>query len=115
MVSHQKTYSPPRGKQTYHYQTKDEEFSEDMLLMSGGNKYHEGTNPKVGKFINSVQGSIKLSHDVKAQMKDTSAKIFAMMRKEKHSFLKTLLQGENDGHCKGITRRVDPRLKDKQR
>ena len=27
---------------------------------------------------------------------------FDKMKKTKHSFLKTLLDGENDGHCKGI-------------
>ena len=35
-------------------------------------------------------------------MKESTNHIFDKMKKTKHSFLKTLLDGENDGHCKGI-------------
>jgi len=84
-----------------------------MVQMSGGNKYHEGTNPLVGKFINSIQGSIRISNDIKTQMKETSTKLFDKMKKEKNQFLQTLIQGEHEGHCKGISNRMDPRLKDK--
>ena len=81
------------------------------MQMCGSNKYHEGTNPLVQKFINSVQGNIKVSNKNKVGMKNTSQKIFDMMKKEKHRYIKTLVRGEDEGHCKGIKKRLDPTIK----
>ena len=44
-------------------------------------------------------------------MKENSNKIFEMMKIEKTQYLKTLVAGENDGHCKGIKKRLDPTIK----
>ena len=41
-------------------------------------------------------------------MKDDVSKIFTLMKKTKSSFIKTLLEGEDQGHCKGIRKRMDP-------
>jgi hypothetical protein len=110
-----RTYSPPRGRRFYSYEVKPEEFSEEMLTLSGGNRYHERANPPLDKFINSIQGNLQISNDIKTKMKETSNKIFDQMKKTKHGFLKTLLNGESEGHCRGISKRIDPRIKDKQR
>ena len=34
-----------------------------------------------------------------------------MMKKEKHRYIKTLVRGEDEGHCKGIKKRLDPTIK----
>jgi len=44
-------------------------------------------------------------------MKDGVSKIFNMMKKTKNSYIKTLLEGEDLGHCKGIRKRMDPTTK----
>ena len=44
-------------------------------------------------------------------MKNQSQKIFDMMKKEKHRYIKTLVKGEDDGHCRGIKKRLDPTIK----
>jgi len=44
-------------------------------------------------------------------MKGNSNKIFEKMRTEKKRYLGTLLSGEDNGHCKGIKKRVDPTIK----
>jgi hypothetical protein len=38
-------------------------------------------------------------------------RIFQMMKGSKNKYIETLLKGENDGHCKGIKRRMDPTVK----
>jgi hypothetical protein len=107
----QQKFKVNKGRVDYSYKPKKGEFTEDMMQMCGSNKYHEGTNPLVQKFINSVQGNIKVSNKSKVGMKNTSQKIFDMMKKEKHRYIKTLVRGEDDGHCKGIKKRLDPTIK----
>jgi hypothetical protein len=34
-----------------------------------------------------------------------------MMKKEKQLYVKTLIEGEESGHCKGIKKRMDPALR----
>jgi len=82
-----------------------------MLVMSGGNKYHEGTNKAMGQFINGLQGNISTSLQARQQMKESSNKIFDLMKREKISYIKTLVKGEDLGHCKGIKKRLDPTTK----
>ena len=86
-----------------------------MLTLSGGNKYHERNNPQVAKFINGVQGNIKVSNQKKTQMKEGLTKIFAKMKKEKKQYLGTLLEGEEMGHCTGIKVRTDESKQVQQR
>lgn len=33
------------------------------------------------------------------------------MKTEKRKYIKTLVKGETDGHCKGIKKRLDPTIK----
>ena len=33
------------------------------------------------------------------------------MKKEKQDYLNTLMKGEDDGHCKGIKKRLDPTMR----
>ena len=95
----------------YTYKAKKTDFTEDMLTMSGGNKYHERTNLMVGKFINGLQGNISTSVQTRVQMKENSQKIFDMMKKEKIQYIRTLVKGEDNGHCRGIKQRIDPTTK----
>ena len=44
-------------------------------------------------------------------MKSEAMKIFDIMKKEKKEYLKTLIKGEDDGHCKGIKQRLDPTIR----
>ena len=81
------------------------------MQMSGGNKYHEITNPTVGKFLNTLQGNIKQTIQNKNEMKENSQKIFDLMKQEKVTYIKTLVKGEDEGHCKGIKKRLDPAIK----
>jgi hypothetical protein len=46
------TYSPDRKMNQYVYQPKPDELPDEIIQFSAGNKYHESTNPKVGKFLN---------------------------------------------------------------
>ena len=78
--------------------------------MSGRNKYFEG-NAIGGKTINQIQGNIRLSYDIQANMKENSYQIFDMMKTEKGKYIKTLIDGEENGHCKGIKQRLDPTIK----
>ena len=41
-------------------------------------------------------------------MKQSAGKLFTVIKKTKHHYVSTLLQGEEDGHCKGIKQRMDP-------
>ena len=50
----QQKFKVNKGRVDYSYKPKKGEFTEDMMQMCGSNKYHEGTNPLVQKFINSV-------------------------------------------------------------
>lgn len=68
-------------------------------------------NQDLAKFVNTVQGHIKDSHHNRHKMKEDVTKIFDMMSKTKNYFTKTLLEGEEQGHCKGIKDRMDPNLK----
>ena len=86
-----------------------------MLTLSGGNKYHEANNPQVAKFINGVQGNIKVSNQKQTEMKEGLKQIFAKMKKEKKQYLGTLLEGEEMGHCKGIKQRTDESKQVQQR
>lgn len=104
-------YSPPFGKNKYVYQVQNEELPEGIITLSHGNKYHEGSNPNILKFINAIQGRIRISYDIKNEMVDNSHKIFDMMKKEKSAYMQTLLKGEDDGHCFGIKQRSDPQQK----
>jgi hypothetical protein len=33
------------------------------------------------------------------------------MKKEKKEYLNTLIKGEDEGHCKGIKKRLDPTMR----
>ena len=41
-------------------------------------------------------------------MKKNASKIFSNMNKSKGFYIKTLLEGEDEGHCYGIRQRMDP-------
>ena len=90
---------------------KEDEIPDGLIRLSNSNKWHEANNPIIAKFINSIQGRIRISNDIKTEMVDNSNKIFEMMKKEKGTYLKTLLSGEDQGHCTGIKKRIDPTIK----
>lgn len=93
------------------YEPKANEFTEDMLNISGGNKYHQGTYGGLNKFINGLQGNIVHTNEAKAELRGHSQKIFDLMKYEKKKYLKTLIKGESEGHCKGISKRFDETAK----
>ena len=41
-------------------------------------------------------------------MKQSAGKLFTVIKKSKSYYISTLLQGEEDGHCRGIKQRMDP-------
>jgi hypothetical protein len=44
-------------------------------------------------------------------MKNNSHHIFDNMKTVKNMYIKTLLSGEEEGHCAGIKARMDPTMK----
>ena len=100
-------YKVNKRRTDYSYEPKVNEFTEEMLHMSGGNKYHEGTNLLVNQLINGLQGTIFSTNKAKADLRDHSQKIFDLMKKERRQYIKTLVKGEAEGHCKGIAKRLD--------
>lgn len=103
-------YSPKKGHYKYIYDAQPDELGDELLLLSSVNKYFEkgaiGNNT-----INQVQGSIRLSFDIQNKMKQNSNNIFENMKAVKNLYIKTLLQGEELGHCQGIKARMDPTMK----
>lgn len=83
------------------------EFTEDMIKLSGGNIYHQGTYQKLNKFINGLQGTIVDTNNAKAKLRDARENIFDMVKDVQKKYNKTLLKGESEGHCKGISKRFD--------
>lgn len=52
--------------------------------------------------MNSLQGSINRTEDIKnTQLKETN-NIFKIIKEEKNKYIKTLVIGEENGHCRGI-------------
>ena len=45
------------------------------------------------------------------RLKQEAQKIFELMKKEKKEYIRTLTKGEDDGHCKGIRKRLDPTIR----
>ena len=43
----------------------------------------------------------------KVQYQIQNKKIFDWMKNEKQNYLKTLIKGEYEGHCRGISKRLD--------
>jgi len=69
-----------------------------MLNLNSLNKYYE--KGSIGnKMINQVQGNIRISFDIQSQMRNNSNHIFDNMKKVKNMYIKTLLTGEEEGHC----------------
>jgi hypothetical protein len=63
---------------------------------------NEKKNPLLQNFLNSLQGSINRSEELKnTQLVDTKS-IFKLIKEEKDKYMKTLVSGEENGHCKGI-------------
>lgn len=79
--------------------------------MSGGNVYHQGTYQYLNRYISGLQGNIVHTNTGKTQLKEQSQKIFDIMKDEKRKYLKTLLKGESEGHCRGISKRLDQTTK----
>lgn len=79
--------------------------------MSPGNKYHEGNNPHLGEFINHIQGAISNSVNARTNMKNKTQMLFDKMRESRATYLSHLLEGEKDGVCKGIGRRLENKYK----
>jgi hypothetical protein len=105
-----KQYSPRKGLYKYVYETQRDELHDGMLNFSGGNKYFE--NGVAGnRMINHIQGTIRLSFDIQDHMKVNRNSIFDKMKKVKGIYIKNLLVGEENGHCKGIKQRMDPTIK----
>jgi len=44
-------------------------------------------------------------------MKQDVTRVFGMIKKTRHQYIKTLLEGEEQGHCRGIKKRMDPSTK----
>lgn len=65
----------------------------------------------MARFVNTVQNHILSSKDVQQEMKSNTGKIFQLMKGSRTGYIKTLLDGEDQGHCKGIKRRMDPTTK----
>ena len=82
--------------------------------MTGGNKFHENTNRIVHNQINSIQGNLRISMDIKSKMKNTANRLFDEFKDNKQKYMDTLLTGEEKGFCKGIKARLDPTMKYKQ-
>lgn len=81
------------------------------LKLSPRNIYHESTNPNVARFVESIQTNIKTTEASKECMKKNASKIFGMMKGTKSHYFRTLLDGEDKGHCHGIKKRMDPTTK----
>lgn len=95
----------------YQYHPKENEFHENDIALSAGNLYNEANNPALAKFFNQVQGHISESYGNQLSMQDQKQKLFKMMKESKHNYIQTLLEGEQLGHCSGISKRMDPTLK----
>ena len=86
-------------------------MDEEMLRLSGGNKYLEKKNPNTSYMIRRLQGNIYKSQSDRESVKEKSQRIFDLMKKEKVAYIQTLVKGEDEGHCKGIKKRIDPTTK----
>jgi hypothetical protein len=81
------------------------------MPLTSGNKFDEEANPKMGALVNTVQGNIKLSTYIVSEMRDSKERLFKIINNEKKNYINTLLEGEDNGHCKGIKKRLDPTVK----
>lgn len=76
--------------------------------LAPGNLYNEASNPEVAKIIQNIQHSLATSQSKQQAYRSTKQRIFAEMKESHAGYIQTLLQGEEDGHCKGIKKRMDP-------
>ena len=74
-----KSYCPKPGSFKFVYEPGLHEIPNDDVGFSGGNKYSEVQDPLTKKFLNNLQGNIRISHDVLNEMKKNSGKIFELM------------------------------------
>ena len=88
-----------------------QDLKPDALQMSSGNKYHEGNNPHLGEFIRHVQGAISSSVSARSNMKNKTQMLFDKMRESRATYLGNLMEGEKQGVCKGIGRRLENKYK----
>jgi len=96
-----------KNKVDYTYQPGQDDVPDDMMILSGGNKYYEKATPLVGRFMNNLQGEIKGSKHSIDQMLNSRKKIFDLMKKEKTTWMTTLIDGERKGFCSKISDRTD--------
>lgn len=62
---------------------------------------------KFKKLLNDLSQTVKESeHKIYKNQKE-ALKIFEQMKKQRSYYMKTLLKGEEDGHCTGIKLRID--------
>lgn len=99
------------NKLEYEYKPKQNEFTENMLTFSGDNRFRERTNPTLAKFINGLQGNIKMDTEKRKETNQKAQKIFDMMKSEKKRYIETLRITEKKGHCTGIEKRLDPTIR----
>lgn len=89
----------------------DHQNSVEDFELAPGNQYYEAANPLAAKFVSSIQHNMVSSFYRQQTMKENRSRIFSQMKGVYNTFIGTLLQGEEDGHCKGIKKRMDPTTK----
>lgn len=82
---------------------KDEEFQ-----ITPANIYNEATNARAARVVASIQDNMTAGFNRYQSMKDTKERLFARMKDCHSDFVQTLLKGEENGHCSGIKKRMDP-------
>ena len=107
----QKAYYPAKNQYEFVYSPNPGDIPDSDIQMTGGNKYHENTNPTMHKMINSIQGDLRISVDIQSKMRGKADRLFDEFKDNKQKYMDTLLEGETKGFCQGIKSRQDPTLK----
>lgn len=77
----------------------------DLIAFSAGNYYNDNKNIVVSKCTQKVQGYLQSTQGALDNKKDQMVKIVDMMKRSKNMYVQTLLDGEQNNHCKGIQKR----------
>ena len=112
MASEKKQKFKVRGsRHNFVPKIRKDDLQPNALVMSGGNRYHEGNNPKLGEYISHVQGAINGSVDAKSNMKTKTQSLFDKMKETRERYLSNLFEGEKSGICKGLKDRLQNKYK----
>ena len=81
-------------------------MTDDMMGFTGSNKYFELKNPQIKRTINQIQAHILPKKKIN-EVRDRQQKMDQIMKDEKKKWMNTLLYGEANKHCSGISKRTD--------